>query len=88
MIYDELMLGKVTEQGRRTLTAIVEQLSAAGADSVILGYTKLGLLLKSGDVSVTVFDTAEVRIRAALEFALSYIPPDVVLREPQPVGNA
>jgi aspartate racemase len=70
VIYDELIAGQITDAGRRTLTAVVERLAGEGADSVILGCTELGLLIRPGGVCVPVFDTAEVHIAAAVAFAL------------------
>jgi len=68
VIYEELIPGRVTDEGRGTLVAIIERLAASGADSVILGCTELGLSIRPQNVSVPVFDTAEVHIRAALAF--------------------
>ena len=62
---------RVSEPGRASLIAIVERLVDAGADSVILGCTELGLALADGDVSVPVHDTAEIHCQAAVGFALS-----------------
>jgi aspartate racemase len=70
VIYEELMQGQVSESGRAQLIAIVERLVAEGADSVILGCTELGLALSEGDVSVAVYDTAEIHCQAAVAFAL------------------
>ncbi len=70
VIYDELIAGQITDSGRRTLTSVIERLAAQGSDSVVLGCTELGLLIRPEDVSVPVFDTAEVHIAAAVAFAL------------------
>jgi len=70
LIYAELMQGRATKSGKARLTAIVERLVDAGADSVILGCTELGMALGDGDVSVAVYDTAEIHCQAAVRFAL------------------
>ncbi|MFC5342949.1 aspartate/glutamate racemase family protein (plasmid) [Brevundimonas staleyi] len=71
IIYDELMDGRVTEESRRALAAIVDRAAAAGADCVVLACTELGLALKDGDVEAPVFDTAALHVQAAIAFALS-----------------
>ncbi len=71
VIYEELIPGRVTDDGRKTLAGVVESLARAGADSVILGCTELGLIIGPGDVPVAVFDTAEIHIKAAVAFALA-----------------
>jgi aspartate racemase len=70
VIYDELIAGQITDAGQRTLTAVIERLAEHGADSVVLGCTELGLLIRPGDVSAPVFDTAEIHIAAAVAFTL------------------
>ncbi len=71
VIYDELIQGRVNEADRRLLQRIIDRLASEGADSVILGCTELGLIIRPEDVAVTVFDTAEVHIQAAVRFALA-----------------
>jgi aspartate racemase len=70
VIYDELILGCVTDAGRARLAAVVERLASRGADCVILGCTELGLSIRPRDVSVPVFDTAEIHIAAGVAFIL------------------
>lgn len=71
IIYDELMDGRVTDASRRDLAAIVDRATAAGADSVILACTELGLVLNETDVGTPVFETAALHVKAAVAFALS-----------------
>jgi len=42
-----------------------------GVDSVILGCTEFGLLVKQDDLPVPMFDTAELHAKAAMDFALA-----------------
>lgn len=70
IIYDELMDNRVTPESKAALAAIIERSVAAGADSVILACTELGLAVVEGDVSVSVFDTAQLHIAAGVTFAL------------------
>jgi aspartate racemase len=71
VIYEELCLGKVLEGSRRRYQDIVSGLAARGADAIILGCTEIGLLLRPGDASVPLFDTAEIHAVAAAEHALA-----------------
>jgi aspartate racemase len=70
VIYDELICGRVTEASRVRLTEVISRLAAAGADSVILGCTELGLLIRDGEAPLPAFDTAEIHIQAGAAFAL------------------
>ncbi len=71
IIYDELCKNVVKPDSRETYEAIAQRLVDAGADSLILGCTEVGMLLNSDNVSVPVFDTALVHCAAAMEFALA-----------------
>jgi aspartate racemase len=71
IIFDELVQGRFKLASKEAVIAIV----ASGErgeriDSVILGCTELGLLIKPEDLSVPVFDTTELHARAAMDFAL------------------
>ncbi len=71
IIYDELCKGVVTEQSRKSYESIAKRLKERGADSLILGCTEVGMLLNEKNVSMPVFDTAEIHACAAVDFALS-----------------
>jgi aspartate racemase len=70
VIYEELVLGKILDDSRAEYQRIVGDLVGAGAEGVILGCTEIGLLLKPGDASVPLFDTALIHAEAAAAFAL------------------
>lgn len=70
VIYEELVLGRILEGSRAAYRRIVEGLVRDGAEGVILGCTEIGLLLKPGDASVPLFDTALIHAEAAAAFAL------------------
>ena len=74
LIYDELCQGVLTPVARAWLIALIEKGVANDADSVILGCTELGLLVRQGDVSVPLCDTATAHIVAALDFITADIP--------------
>ncbi len=70
VIYQELVLGKVREESRETYRRTVENLVREGAQGVILGCTEIGLLLRSQDAEVPLFDTAVIHAEAAAAMAL------------------
>ncbi|MBQ3404076.1 MAG: aspartate/glutamate racemase family protein [Oscillospiraceae bacterium] len=68
IIFDELCVGVISGESRQVLLDAIDRLSARGAQGVILGCTELGLLVKSGDTELPVFDTALIHAEeAALE---------------------
>lgn len=70
VIYSELCRGVVAESSREDLQRVVAELVGMGAEAVILGCTEIGLLLRPGDVSVPLFDTARLHAEAAALWAL------------------
>ncbi|MEJ2432943.1 MAG: aspartate/glutamate racemase family protein [Pseudolabrys sp.] len=71
IIYDELCKGIVRAPSRHAYVDIAGRLAARGADCLILGCTEVGMLLNETNVSVPVFDTAQIHADAAVELALS-----------------
>ena len=74
VIYSELCRGIISDSSRQAFCRVVDDLAEQGAQAVILGCTEIGLLLGPGDVSLPLFDTAELHARAAASFALSGPP--------------
>ena len=71
IIYDELCRGVVRPESKRAYEEIAVRLAAAGADSLILGCTEVGILLDGANVPVPVFDTVAIHAEAAVDFALA-----------------
>ena len=59
------------DDSRSVYVGIAERLVQAGADSLILGCTEVGMLLTAGNVSVPVFDTTLIHCAAAVDLALA-----------------
>ena len=70
IIYDELVVGVITEASRAAVLEMVEQARAAGCDGVIFGCTEIGLLLYPAAMSLPTVDTAVAHCEAAVAFAL------------------
>ncbi len=71
IIYEELCQGKIEDSSHRACLKIIEGLTERGAEGIILGCTELPLLIRPGDVPVTLFDTTRLHAEAAVELALS-----------------
>ncbi|PSM16248.1 aspartate/glutamate racemase family protein [Nitratireductor sp. StC3] len=70
IIFGELCCGIIREESRAAYRAIMEKGRKAGADSVILGCTEIGLLVGADDTSLPVFDSTLLHADAALDYAL------------------
>ncbi|KQT88175.1 aspartate/glutamate racemase family protein [Aurantimonas sp. Leaf443] len=71
IIFDELCRGIVTPASRRAYLDIVARGRAAGADSVILGCTEIGLLIDPSDCCLPAFDSTLLHADAAVVLALA-----------------
>ena len=69
IIYEELCNDIKTQESEVAYVAIAERLVKAGADSLILGCTEVGMLLRQDNVPVPVFDTTLVHCATALDEA-------------------
>ncbi len=71
VIFEELCAGRVDPASARAFEAVVERGRAAGADSVILGCTEIGLLVRPDALALPGFCSTEIHAAAAVRFALS-----------------
>jgi len=70
VIYNELCRGTIDQASRERFRDVVSELVSAGAEGVILGCTEIALLLRPQDVTVPLFDTAELHAVAAANAAV------------------
>jgi len=70
VIFEELSIGKLTEESRKGYLEIIDKLVAEGAEGIVLGCTEIPLLIRQKDTSVKVFDTATVHAEKALQYAI------------------
>lgn len=72
IIFDELCLGVCTQESKDYFLETIQKLSRQypSIDSVILGCTEIGLLLKTGDSFLPFFDTTVLHVNEALKKAL------------------
>ncbi len=64
-IYRELCLGIVKNNSKNEFLRIIEDLYRQGAEGIILGCTEIGLLIKSEDTDVSLFDTTIIHAESA-----------------------
>lgn len=70
-IYNEFSKGIFLPERKLQYLQIIDSLIAQGAEGIILGCTEIPILIKQGDCSVPVFDTAFIHAEAAVNFALT-----------------
>jgi aspartate racemase len=71
IIYQELCLGKIEADSRAEYLRIIDDLSARGAEAVILGCTEIGMLVKQADTRVRLFDTTAIHAKKAVDHAIA-----------------
>lgn len=70
-IYQEFAIGSFLKSTKTKFLKIIERLIGNGAEGIILGCTELPLLLNTRDVRIPLFDTLEIHLTAAVDFAVS-----------------
>ena len=70
IIYDELVLGVVSDASRDEYRAVMRRLVERGAGAIIAGCTEITMLVGPDDTSVPLFDTTELHALAAVDRAL------------------
>jgi aspartate racemase len=71
VIYKEFAKGIFLESTKKEIVRIIEKLIKNGATGIILGCTELPMLIKPQDVSVPLFDTLKIHLKAAVDFSLA-----------------
>jgi aspartate racemase len=71
VIFEELVVGKVLPESKKTYLKVIRSLEERGAEGVILGCTEIGLLVNQADTSTPLYDTTLIHARAAVEMALT-----------------
>ena len=70
IIYEELCRGETKPSSRATYEGMTEKARRAGADSVLLGCTEVGMLLSDSNSALPTFDTTLIHAKALIDFAL------------------
>lgn len=70
IIFDELTHGVVREASRNTYREVIDELTAAGAEGIVLGCTEIELLIDQTDCPNTpVFDTTALHVDRAVAYS-------------------
>ena len=70
IIYDELMLGRVTREAERTLKTIITNKAQEGAEAIVLACTELDLVVDVDANVLPVFDSTRIHCEAAASWIL------------------
>lgn len=70
VIYEELCLGQVLPASREAYLRVIHDLTAQGAQAIILGCTEIALLVEQQHCEVPLFDTTRLHARSAVQWAL------------------
>ena len=74
IIFDELVVGVVSQSSRQRFVQVIESLRERGAEGVILGCTEIELLIDQESSPLPVFPTTRIHAEAAVELALEPEP--------------
>ncbi len=69
VIFEELVFDRIREDSRAAFLAVIDDLAADGADSVILGCTEIGLLIDAAASPLPAYDTTLLHCAAAMALA-------------------
>lgn len=70
IIYDELMVGKVTREAQRTMKTIITNKAQEGAEAIVLACTELDLVVDVDANVLPVFDSTRIHCEAAANWIL------------------
>ncbi|CDO02887.1 Aspartate racemase [Oceanobacillus picturae] len=70
IIFNELCHGKIESSSREYYKSVIADMVEQGAEGIVLGCTEIGLLIKTEDAPVPVFDTTYIHAIKAVEKAL------------------
>lgn len=72
-IFNELAFNNINPKSKIKFVEIIDKLINNGADGIILGCTELPLLVNQSESSAILFDTTQIHVRAAVNFAINKI---------------
>jgi len=70
IIYDQLMVGKVSRDAQREMKTMITAKSQEGADSIVLACTELNLVVDIDANVLPVFDSTRIHCEAAADWVL------------------
>lgn len=70
IIFDELCMGVTKDTSKRYYLQQIAELKKMGAEGVILGCTEIGMLVKSSDTDIPLYDTTAIHTDAIVDSIL------------------
>ena len=70
IIFNELCVGEIKNESRKKYLEIIDEMTAKGAQGVILGCTEIGLLINQKDTAAKLFDTTQIHGETAALMSL------------------
>jgi aspartate racemase len=70
IIYDELMVGRVSREAQRTMKTIITNKAKDGAEAIVLACTELDLVVDVDANILPVFDSTRIHCEAAADWIL------------------
>ena len=70
IIFDEMVLGKITQSSSKYMIEVIQKLKNSGCDAVILGCTEIPLYVDSKNSPLPVVDSTRLLARKALKYSL------------------
>jgi len=70
IIYDELMVGKITREAERTMKTIITNKAQEGAQAIVLACTELDLVVDVDANVLPVFESTRIHCEAAADWIL------------------
>ena len=70
IIYDELMVGKVTREAQRQMKTIITNMAQDGAQAIVLACTELDLVVDVDANVLPVFDSTDIHCKVAADWIL------------------
>jgi aspartate racemase len=71
IIYNELVKDMYPSKSKKYLLDTINELYDQGSEAVILGCTEMPLIISEADTPVKLFDTIQIHVDKAIEFALT-----------------
>jgi aspartate racemase len=73
IIYEELVVGQVSDASREVYRGVIARLIERGAQGIILGCTEIMLLVGPDDSTVPLYDTTTLHAEAAVQQAIASV---------------
>ncbi|MDA8708182.1 amino acid racemase [Hellea sp.] len=70
IIQEELTYGKIIQSSKRYVLDVIQDLTAAGAQGIVLGCTEFPLMIDDEDLSIPAFNTAHIHALAGAKYIL------------------